>query len=99
MAEKLYIKKTEGKRVFYILPVKEFSNSVAYLDVTDRARHAINRDRRKHYDAENGPNFGVEILHAREYADYVAQHATENNLHKFNTRDGGYSFFTVSADV
>ena len=39
----------------------------------------------------------MEILHATQYAEYVADHASEKNLHKFGTRTG-YSFFVNPFD-
>ena len=88
----LYLKHTES-RTYYLVPLpKKFDGKTAYLDLTERARNAINRDRRRHYDPEHGPDFGVEILHAIEYAEYVSEHANDRNIHKFSTR-AGYSFF------
>jgi hypothetical protein len=89
----LYVKHHENKRVFYLIPLKkQFDGKTAYLDITDRARKAINKDRRQNYGIENGPNFGLEVLHAVDYADHVADVAHPKNLHKFGTRTG-YSFF------
>lgn len=89
----LYVKHQENRRVFYLIPLKkQFDGKTAYLDITDRARKAINKDRRQNYGIENGPNFGLEVLHAVEYADHVADVAHPKNLHKFGTRTG-YSFF------
>lgn len=92
----LYVKHEENKRIHYLIPLEnKFDGRVAYLDLTDKIRNAINKDRRNRYGEENGPNFGIEILHAREYAKYVNEHAHVANLHKFNTRSG-YSFFISS---
>lgn len=89
----LYVKHNENRRTYYLVPLPaKFDDKTAYLDLTDRARNAINRDRRRFYEPENGPDFGIEILHAVEYAAYVSEHANEKNLHKFGTRTG-YSFF------
>lgn len=89
----LYVKHTENRRTYYLVPLPvKYDNKTAYLDLTDRARNAINRDRRRFYDPENGPDFGIEILHATDYAGYVSDCANEKNLHKFGTRTG-YSFF------
>ncbi len=94
----LYVKHTENRRTYYLVPLPvKFNGRTAYLDLTDRARNAINRDRRRYYDPEHGPDFGVEILHAMQYAEYVADHAVEKNLHKFGTRTG-YSFFVNPFD-
>ncbi len=88
-----FVKHKENRRVFYLIPLnKQFNGKTAYLDITDRARSAINKDRRKNYGIENGPNFGIEVLHATEYAAYVADVAHSKNLLKFGTRTG-YSFF------
>ena len=92
----LFVKHQENRRTYYLIPLtNKIDGKTAYLDLTDRARNALNKDRRHHYQPENGPNFGIEILHAKEYADYVTSVANNRNLHKFNTRKG-YTFF-VSA--
>ncbi len=88
-----YVKHTENRRTYYLVPLPaKFDGKTAFLDLTDRARNAINRDRRRFYDPEDGPDFCIEILHAMEYAEYVADLASERNIHKFGTRTG-YSFF------
>ena len=88
-----FVKHQENRRTYYLIPLpKKFGDKTAYLDYTDLARDAIRRDRRRHYGPENGPLFGIETLHAMEYAEYVAEHAIAENIHKFNTRRG-YSFF------
>ena len=88
-----FVKHTENRRTYYLVPLPvKIDGKTAFLDFTDRARNAINRDRRRYYDPEEGPDFCVEILHATEYAEYVAEHANEKNIHKFGTRNG-YSFF------
>jgi len=90
-----YIKHVEDKRVFYLIPLdKKFEERTAYLDLTDRVWDAIRKDRKMDYIAEEGPNFGHEMLSAMEYAGYVSEHAESHNLHKFNTKD---YFFTVNA--
>lgn len=89
----LYVKHSENRRTYFLVPLpKKFDGKVAYLDLTERAKNAINRDRRNYYDPEDGPEFSIEVLHAMEYADYVSQYANEKNLHKFGTRTG-YSLF------
>lgn len=91
-----YVKYIENRRTHYLVPLPtKFDGRTAYLDLTDRIKNAINRDRRQRYEPEDGPEFGIEILHANEYAQYVSEHATSNNLHKFGTRTG-YSFFISS---
>ena len=88
-----YLKHIENRRTYYLVPLPvKFDGKTAYLDLTERAKNAINRDRRRYYEPENGPDFGIEILHATEYAAYVAEHANDKNIHKFGTRTG-YSFF------
>jgi len=91
-----YVKHQENRRTYYLIPLEaKFDGRTAYLDFTDRAKNAINKDRRYRYPIEKGPNFGIEIHHAQEYAEYVAENANPVNIHKFNTR-GGYSFFVSS---
>ena len=91
-----FVKHQENRRTYYLIPLpNKFNDKIAYLDLTERARNALNKDRRHHYPAENGPNFGIEILHAKEYAEHVSSVASKHNLHKFNTRRG-YSFFISS---
>ncbi len=94
----LYVKHTENRRTYFLVPLpKKFDGKTAFLDLTERARNANNRDRRNYYDSENGPEFCIEILHAIEYAEYVSQYANERNIHKFGTR-AGYSFFINPLD-
>ena len=94
----LYVKHTENRRTYFLVPLpKKFDGRTAFLDLTERARNAINRDRRRFYDAEDGPDFWIEIQHATEYAGYVSEHANEKNIHKFGTRTG-YSFFINPLD-
>jgi len=89
----LFVKHQENRRVFYLIPLNnKFDGKIAYLDITDRARKAINKDRRQNYGTEDGPNFGLEILHGVEYAEHVSSVANSKNLHKFGTRYG-HSFF------
>lgn len=90
------VKHTENRRTFYLFPLPEtprdsFNGRTAYLDASDLMKEANRRDKTLGYDREQGPNFGIEHQRAIEYAEYVSQHATAENLFKFNTSK--YVFF------
>lgn len=84
-----YITMNHNNTTSYIVPLNAMN---AFLDFSGIAKNAIRRDRevldRKN---ETGPNFAIEVHKAMEYVNYVRQYATEENLHKFDTRD--YMFF------
>ena len=88
----------EGKHTNYLFPVamRNGSADAAYLNATDVIKEAIRKDRKKHYEAENGPNFAIEVQRALDYSFYVGDYATTENLHKFNTSKG-YTFFVDTA--
>lgn len=83
----IYEKRTEGDRTFFLVPLKQVDDGMAYLDCTSCMKKAIRVDQKDGYDEEQGPEFAFEIRRAAEYAEYVTEHATSKNLHKFNTRD------------
>ena len=82
-----YEKRTEGDRTFFLVPLKQIDDGMAYLDCTSCMRKAIRVDQKDGFTEEQGPEFAHEIRRAIEYAEYVIEHATPRNLHKFNTRD------------
>ena len=90
-----YIRHNEGRRELYLIPLDITSTDgrEAFLSFTDFARNSINRDRRRHYDVEDGPNFAIAVDKALTYADYVNQHATPYNLHRFTTPDSTFVCF------
>lgn len=81
-----YIRHTEGRRVLYLIPLDITTDDgrEGFLSFTDYARNSINRDRRRHYAEEDGPNFAIALQKSLEYADYVNEHAKSHNLHKFS---------------
>jgi hypothetical protein len=82
-----YEKRTEGDRTFFLVPLKQVDDGMAYLDCTSCMKKAIKVDQGNGFGEEQGPEFAYEIQRAVEYAEYVTAHATSKNLHKFNTRD------------
>lgn len=90
-----YVRHTEGRRVLYLIPldIKSDDGREAFLSFTEFARNSINRDRRRHYDEEDGPNFVIALKKALEYADYVNGHAKAHNLHKFSRQDIPFNCF------
>ena len=84
-----YIRHTEGRRVLYLIPldIKSEDGREAFLSFTEFARNSINRDRRRHYTEEDGPNFAIALQKALEYSEYVNTHAAPHNLHKFSRPD------------
>lgn len=86
------VKRTEGKDKFLLIQLpKQIEGQDAFLDATRHLRKASQTDRNCGYRDENGPNFGIEVEKAREYARYVADHAHPHNIFRFNTRN--YMFF------
>lgn len=102
-----FVKKTETinnvKRTFYHFHTGiKLNESEIVMDATDRLREANQKDKKKDYGIEDGPNFGIEVARAQEYLEYVQQYATPENYFKFNTRSsyrgkdqGGYTFFPL----
>lgn len=90
-----YIRHNEGRRELFLIPlnVKSTDGREAFLSFTDYARNSINRDRRRFYDVEDGPNFAISVAKATEYAEYVDMYATPYNLHRFTTRDNTFVCF------
>ena len=86
-----YVKRTEGKRTFYLIPLREVDGTTTFLDCSYLVRGAIKRDKSEGHSPEKGPEFAHEIMRAVDYAEYVAEHMTERNLYKFNTKN--YSMF------
>ena len=83
----LYIRHTENKQIRFLVPFQT-TNGTACVDITDRAWNAIRQDRKAQHKDEQGPNFGIEILHAREFAGSLAHSIPTYAIHKFTTRDG-----------
>ena len=90
-----YIRHTEGRRVLYLIPldIRADDGREAFLSFTDIARNSINRDRRRYYDEEDGPNFAIVLREALEYAEYVNANAKSHNLHKFSVQSVPYVCF------
>jgi hypothetical protein len=89
---------TENRGTFFLFPLdKTLNDRTAYLDATDTLHDAIRSDRKKGYEDEKGPAFAIEALRAREYADYVSEYATSENLQRFDTKR--YYFYTNSLTV
>ena len=86
------IEKTRGRTLHLLKLEKTFPNDTqVYLDATKLIKEAQKSDKQRGFET-NGPEVGQVVESAREYADYVAQHATIDNLHQFNCR--GYMLFT-----
>ena len=92
MARSKYVRETSRGRVLHllVLPPQHFGNREVYLDASQRITDAEREDHANGYDGV-GPLMAHEIEKARDYADYVAQHATIDTLHKFYSK--GYSLF------
>lgn len=92
---KSYIRHTENRRELFLVPlnVKSTDGREAFLSFTDFARNSINRDRRRYYDVEDGPNFAIAVSRALDYAEYVNIYATSYNLHRFTTCDNTFVCF------
>lgn len=81
------VKHVEGKYTHFLVPIgKSFDSRPVFLNATDAIFDAMRRDRKMGYSMEEGPNYGIERQHAEDYADFVGQYATRENLHKFDTR-------------
>lgn len=90
-----YVKtKTRGRTLHLLQLDRMLGNDTVYLDATDQVNEAIKDDRKNNHES-GGPYMSMEIEKARQYADYVSQHATINNLQNFNGR--GYRLFTDKA--
>lgn len=88
------VKYNENKHINYLIPLSEkrFPNNV-YMDITVAVRNAMARDKRMlGRDYEQGPNYAQEIHRAVEYAKYVDEYATEENVSKFNVPSLDYYF-------
>ncbi len=90
MAE--YIREVSRGRTLHLLKMSSprFGDTKVYLDLSNRVKEAEKHDRKSGY-THGGPRVAQEIEKAREYADYVAEHASVDNLHNFYC-DGYYLF-------
>lgn len=70
----------------------EFGSKTTFLDASNILRSAEAHDFDRGYKGGNGPALAQAVSQAIEYADYVGNHATPENLHEFNTSN--YTFFT-----
>jgi len=87
-----YVKEAVRGRTLHLLKLDNFTgNALVYLDATKTVKAAQKKDDDLGYPS-GGPAMALEIEKARTYADYVARHASSNNLHQFNT--GEYQVFT-----
>lgn len=90
-----YIRHQEGRRVLFLIPldIRSDDGREAFLSFTELARNSINRDRRRNYGEEDGPNFAQALQKALEYADYVNENAKPHNLHKFTVSSVPFTCF------
>jgi hypothetical protein len=78
-----YIKESSKGKTLHLIRVDNIAgNTPVYLDATKMVRDA------EHFDLKNGyknggPNLGIEIERARDYADYVGEYASVETLHQF----------------
>lgn len=87
-----YVKETNKGRTFHLLRLDTpVDGETVFLDATHRVNEAFRRDKEMGY-SKGGPRVGQEVEKAREYADYVAEHASLDQLYQFKTKD--YLFFT-----
>jgi homoserine acetyltransferase len=94
-----YVKHVDGDNTFFLVPVKTDTEGTICLDVTRIMRGAINKDRRGNYEAENGPNFGIEMARAMQHADFLSGECNihAGNFHKYSNRRG--YLLTLRQDV
>lgn len=89
-----YLQDTNRGRVLHLIRMTENQlggESGVYLDASVKIKDALWADNKAGYK-NGGPRMAIEVQRACEYAEYVAQHATSENLHSFNC--AGYFFFT-----
>ena len=104
----------ERNRDFHLISMGKLDGYPVAMDFTSFMQSAEQSDEKRGYTRDNGHQWGVaegiEIMRAREYAEYVLTYLTSENMNRFNTvqrsRDGtpllnrkgepvrGYSFFT-----
>jgi chloramphenicol 3-O-phosphotransferase len=90
-----YVKDENRGYTLHLLKLDcELGGAKVYLDASRRIKEAQRADRDAGYK-NGGPRMGLEVEKARSYADYVAQHVTQETVHHFHTRD--YSVFTERA--
>lgn len=80
-----------GNRLLLIQLPTTVEGRKVFLDATRHLRKASQLDRNNGYSDGNGPNFGIEVEKAREYAEYVSGYVQSNSVARFNTRN--YTFF------
>lgn len=85
------IKKVEqygtSKRTFFVFPTSiKVNDRPVIMDATDIIREANQRDKKRGYGIENGPNFGIEVARAEEFLSYINEYATSENYYKFSNR-------------
>ena len=86
-----YVKETTKGRTLHLLRIDGMRDgNVAYLDASKLVKDAEREDYKNGYK-QGGQKMGCEVEHARQYADYVGEHASAVNLHQFY-RDGYYLF-------
>lgn len=84
-----FVKTNRGRKIVYLIPVTETEDDKIFLDFTDLAKPANNKDRRSDHTAESGPNFGIELMKAIKYADYLKDcNIHERNQYQYGTKKG-----------
>lgn len=87
-----YVEEATRGRILHLLKFDTFPGTTpVYLDATKTVKAAQQKDDESGYP-NGGPAMALEIEKARTYADYVALHASLDNLHQFST--GEYQVFT-----
>lgn len=87
-----YVEEVTRGHTLHLLKFDTFTGTTpVYLDATKTIKAAQQKDNESGYP-NGGPAMALEIEKARTYADYVARHASPDNLHQFNT--GEYQVFT-----
>ena len=85
-----YVRKSTRGRTLHLLKIEHGTDNI-YLDASTRIKEAEKQDKMNNYNT-GGPLMAIEIEKAREYADYVGEHATIDTLYQYFCR--GYYLFT-----
>jgi len=84
-----FVKMKRGRKIVYLIPFLEKEDNKFFLDFSELAKPANNKDRRLEHLTDTGPNFGMELMKAILYADYLKDcNIHERNQYQYGTKRG-----------
>ena len=84
-----FVKINKGRKLLYLIPVLTKDESIMYLDFSALAKQANTKDKQKEHLVDSGPNFGIELKKALDYAEYLKTcNIHEKNMYQYGTKTG-----------